>query len=876
MADNNQPSNASKEVTKAGAKAAANAYLGPAGGTAVEALSNTKLGDAVLTKGAQQLEKNPFAKTAANLAQKSGALDAANQAMDNGSGQAPKSSGSAPSSSMSLGDKEKGSNGFKLPGMGGSSNNQAEIDSDVEISTTEKMFNFVKKHWTKFLPAIGGFIIMIITFAGVIGVILGPADTVIQFFRNAWDSLKTLVGYKSTEELELEYYERLREVQATLKKKYNVCIDVNLITATLTVDIENDHYIDESKEEADSPEGAELSDLSAKDYKKMIKQIELLGNMQIRRTVYGLDAEVLKNNQSTGILHDYCAEEARSYNFGSDGRTDLARASDFILDYRNFFTTTTNWLYNWKNMADLAEKGTPIRDSNTYRQIASNDLTPGIWTFFTKKANEEKNIQYQFYVPAYTYEEKEVNGTKVTEKKCYPSVPTDAYDFATLNVGDLNDLDNVYYWNLMDSFIAEYYKKYLPSTSGPLEVGSEKYEKVKKIVEDIYLLWHEMGPSQMCEANSYICRDDEGADYYNGGEGSSSRKDFIEKVAPVAIDEMSRTGIFASITLAQAAIESRNGNSGLSTKYANYYGMTAGSCAPKQLPDGYAGTIYAPGEGGNNCSGNAFWNGSVVAMCNKSGGDCQWYRVYDSFKNSTMDHSRLLTEKYGCNSQTTVEGQLTCLIDNGYATASNYRSSILSTIKNNNLEQYDIGTWNGSIDPIEGQLYTDRTCNVAGGGYAGEWDSWKQDDSRWSDVPIGNKTVGEIGCATTAVAILAKRSGLPTTIDPNFNPGTFAKELAKVGGYYGNLLNWGAVSKIVPGYSYAGGEQKKVGPSEVAAFINQGYDVVLNVKYGNHFVAVDRVEGDAIYMFDSGSGGNEVGHTYGLGSIVGYRLFKKG
>lgn len=873
--DNNQPSDASKQAAKVGAKAAANAYLGPAAGQAVEALSNTKLGDAVLTKGAQQFEKKPFGKTAANLAQKSGALDAADKAMDaNAGGTAPKSSGSAPASSMNLGgkkEKKESGNGFKMPGMGDSNNNSDfNIDSDVEISATEKMLDFVKKHWVKILPIIGGFLLIIIVISAVLGVLLGPADTVIQFFRDAWDGLKTLVGYKSTEEWELEYYNRLKEVQTDLMKKYNVCVDVNLITATLTINTENDHYIEEGQEEEEDT-GSELG-LTGKDYKRMIKQIELLGNMQIKRNIYGLDREVLKNNSGTGIANDYCAEEATSYNFGEDGRTDLFRADDFILEHRSFFTATTNRI----NQLILGGKGTPIRDSSTTRLVARNDLTPGLWTFLEKKANEERNIQYQFYVPAYTYEEKTANGTTITEKKCYPNVPTDSYDFARLDVGSLNDMESVYFWNLMDSFIADYYKKYLPKTSGPLEVGSEKYNKIKNIVDDIYLLWNEMGPSQMCEANSYICRDDEGADYYNGGEGSESRSTFIDKIAPIAIDEMSRTGIFASITIAQAAIESNNGNSGLSTKYSNYYGMTAGSCAPKQLPDGYAGTIYTTGEGGNTCTGNAFWNGSVVAMCNKSGKDCQWYRVYDSFKNSTMDHSRLLSEKYGCNTFQTVEEQLTCLVDNGYATASNYKSTILSTISAHNLEQYDIGTWSGTIDPIEGTTYTNRICNVAGGGYAGEWDSWKQDDPNWKDVPIGDKTLGEIGCAATSLAILAKRSGLPTTIDSNFNPGTFVKELAKVGGFEGRLLNWGAVSKIVPGYNYAGGDQAKVGPSEVAAFINQGYDVILNVKNGNHFVAIDRVEGDKIYMFDSGSGGNEVGHTYGLNSIVGYRLFRKG
>ena len=640
-ASSNQPSDSSKEATKTVAKGAANAYLGPVGGKAVDALSKTKLGDAILTKGAQSLEKQPFGKQMAKMADKSGALNAANQAMDaksGGSGQAPLSSGSAPSSSMNL-DRER--NISKSNAL----NTSKSDNTDVATDATTRMIDFASKYKFKILGTLISFFLIMFIVLIIGGAVVSFADGTVEFFRDAWDSIKKFVtGDKTTQEWEYEYYQKLDEVQETLSSKYGVCIDINLITATLTVDMASDHYIQDGKDpETETADGSELG-LTGADYKKMIKHIELLGNMQIRRTVYGLDERVKAANAGTGIANDYCKKESEEYVVQDDSESSYFKYSDGF---------TTNLLNRLKAFGS----GQTVRNSTDVRLIASNDIQPGIWNFLTKKANEERNIEYKFYVPAYTYpEKKDADGNTYidyNDPRCYSNVPNDIHDFAKLDIGSLNDMENnVYYWNLMDSFIADYYSDYLPNVSGPLEVGSEKYEKIKKIISDIYLLYNEMGPNQCCEASSYICRDDEGSDYYGGGDSSLTRSEFIDKIAPIAIEEMERTGIFASITIAQAAIESGNGASKLSSKYSNYYGMTAGDCGPKTDPSGFVGVVYASGEGDNTCQGNAFWNGSVVSMCNSAGKDCQWYRVYDSFKNSNRDHSRLISESYGCNQST--------------------------------------------------------------------------------------------------------------------------------------------------------------------------------------------------------------------------------
>ena len=57
--------------------------------------------------------------------------------------------------------------------------------------------------------------------------------------------------------------------------------------------------------------------------------------------------------------------------------------------------------------------------------------------------------------------------------------------------------------------------------------------------------------------------------------------EFFRWLAPVARHVQRRTGIPASVTLAQALLESGRGQSQLSSKYKNLYGMKWGSCTSR-------------------------------------------------------------------------------------------------------------------------------------------------------------------------------------------------------------------------------------------------------------------------------------------------------
>lgn len=815
---------ASKKALKTGAKAAANAYLGPAGGKAVDLASKTKLGDNILNKGAESINKKaPKIGKIANAANKSGALDAADKAVDATSGGADSLGKNGLPPEEGLIDKSNNIDGNIIGDNNEITDNEDDDtpfnnffdtfnyspQNNSDNNTNNSLEKFIKKHKFKLILIISSVFLLIIIIVTIISAIYSVGDV----FTNFINGIKEFFT-EDQQELEKEYYEDLQQTQTDIHNKYGICIDANLITAALTINKSFDESLDESKDEVeDEIDGEEAETVS---YKQMKKQIKLLANMQIMTNRYEKSSE--------------CADSES---------TTLITEGD--------------------------------KDSSTKELIASHDADgSNPFSFLLKKSSQEKNYVYYKYTPAY-----EITKVGDTEIKTCPSNAKAPEDTKEISIGDLSTMeDSVFYWNLVNSFIPDYYADYLP------ESEPKKTEAIKKIAEDIYLLYQDMGPSQSCSMDyNFICRSDEGSNYYSGttGNATASRTEFMNNISPVAISEMTRTGVYASVTMAQAALESANGGSGLSTKYANYYGMTAGTCAPKAAPSGVSGTVYRSGEGGNTCSGNSFWDGTVVAMCNSSGKDCQWYRVYDSFENSTRDHSRLLSDKYNCNVYGSNSEQLQCIKDHGYATDPNYVSKILNVIKTYNLSQYDIGTWDGTTTSYDGPTYNNKICYNGGSTNSGTFTSWKQYDGQWSNVRLGNKTVGKIGCAMTSVAIQIMRSGSPLSIE-EFNPGTFAQALTKAGGFdaAGNIT-WSAVERIAPNFKFVDRVNHRPSLQELNNLVSQGYYIILNVKYGRHWVAIDSVDvaNNKIYMFDPGSPGTEVGETYGLNSIQRYVYYRR-
>ena len=81
----------------------------------------------------------------------------------------------------------------------------------------------------------------------------------------------------------------------------------------------------------------------------------------------------------------------------------------------------------------------------------------------------------------------------------------------------------------------------------------------------------------------------------------------------------------------------------------------------------------------------------------------------------------------------------------------------------------------------------------------------------------------------------------------SMNPGQFASWLKSNGGFSGNLFVWGSVSKF--GLTYEG---KIKGTSSIASQLCAGKIVILNVRYGGHWVLATGFDGSSFTVNDPG------------------------
>ncbi len=145
-----------------------------------------------------------------------------------------------------------------------------------------------------------------------------------------------------------------------------------------------------------------------------------------------------------------------------------------------------------------------------------------------------------------------------------------------------------------------------------------------------------------------------------------TREDYIDKYADLAIREMKRVGIPASITLAQGMLESGNGNSTLAKKSNNHFGI--------------------------KCHND--WDGKRVYHDDDSKGEC--FRKYKNVYESYLDHSDFLATKQRYASlfflkPTDYKGWAHGLKKAGYATDPRYAKRLIEIIEANNLHRFDSG-----------------------------------------------------------------------------------------------------------------------------------------------------------------------------------------
>jgi len=168
---------------------------------------------------------------------------------------------------------------------------------------------------------------------------------------------------------------------------------------------------------------------------------------------------------------------------------------------------------------------------------------------------------------------------------------------------------------------------------------------------------------------------------------SLSRQNYIENYKDLAINEMKRSGIPASITLAQAMLESDNGNSTLARKANNHFGIKC----------------------------HSDWDGGTIYHDDDRRGEC--FRRYKSVYESYIDHSDFIVNgnRYSFlfdMEPTDYKAWSRGLQKAGYATSRTYAQLLIKIIEDNQLYVFDKG---GSLNftSNEESSYDNDNVNLA-------------------------------------------------------------------------------------------------------------------------------------------------------------------
>lgn len=152
---------------------------------------------------------------------------------------------------------------------------------------------------------------------------------------------------------------------------------------------------------------------------------------------------------------------------------------------------------------------------------------------------------------------------------------------------------------------------------------------------------------------------------------TKEQKNFIERVGALASADMKKSGVPASLTIAQAILESGWGKSGLTVKANALFGIKAGKS--------WKGRIYSAKT--KECYDGAEFTTITAA-----------FRAYGSWEESVADHSALLT---GAARYRTVIGaqdyKAACraIQSAGYATDPKYADKLIRMIELYGLNAYD-------------------------------------------------------------------------------------------------------------------------------------------------------------------------------------------
>ena len=150
-----------------------------------------------------------------------------------------------------------------------------------------------------------------------------------------------------------------------------------------------------------------------------------------------------------------------------------------------------------------------------------------------------------------------------------------------------------------------------------------------------------------------------------------TKQQYITKYKDLAVSEMERSGIPASITLAQGIVESAAGNSKLAREANNHFGIKCGSK--------WTGPVYYIEDDDYDADGN------LMKSC---------FRKYARAEESYLDHTDHLTNNKRYDPlfslpTTDYKGWATGLKAAGYATNPKYADMLIKCVEDHKLSEYD-------------------------------------------------------------------------------------------------------------------------------------------------------------------------------------------
>ena len=160
---------------------------------------------------------------------------------------------------------------------------------------------------------------------------------------------------------------------------------------------------------------------------------------------------------------------------------------------------------------------------------------------------------------------------------------------------------------------------------------------------------------------------------------------FFDRMVPLAVADMKKSGVLASVTLAQAILESGWGTQELAVNANNFFGMKTQLSGNTWPGSTWNGEVYKKETAEQREDGSYY---TIVAP----------FRKYQDVAQSVADHSAYLTGalddkgnlRYaGLKGEKDARKAFTIIKQGGYATSQDYVEKLMLRVEKYNLTQYD-------------------------------------------------------------------------------------------------------------------------------------------------------------------------------------------